>query len=149
MLHGDSSASASNRLHPVRLQQWPGRRVQHDTPKDARIEGRGSHARWHVRAHTSASHGALGCFGSLCDAPGCWGRTLNRWHKFPPRIVMFNYLRPINTFVMGENSEDRGGKYERQETWQWVYGKNTKIRFAFLLVSILKQGCCFFVFCFF
>lgn len=57
---------------------------------------------------------------------------------------MFNYLRPINTFVMGENGEERGGKYERQETWQWVYGDKNTLCFPFIFN--IKAGL---LFCFF
>lgn len=74
---------------------------------------------WRKREVSSQTHsntcslGALGCLGALCGALWCWGRTFNRWRQLPPRIVMFNYLCPIYTFVMGEKDRETG-KWERE-----------------------------------
>ena len=103
----------------------------------ASVNGRRSlNLKQHVRAQTNVQCGALGCLGTLCGALWCWGRTFNRWRQPAPRIVMFNYLCPIYTFVMGEKDEERGkwkrvGIHESKDIQETRRGCNSRKKCLF------------------
>lgn len=63
-----------------------------------------------TRARPRSRRRALGCSGPLlASAPAMQGggADANRWLPLPPRVVMFNYVCPINTIVM--RTRGRGG----------------------------------------
>lgn len=52
--------------------------------------------------HHKCKAWCIGMFGPIVWCTVMLGRTFNRWRQLPPRIVMFNYLCPIYTFLKGE-----------------------------------------------